>query len=1025
MARKGDTDDTLRSIAVRRRKFQSRIEKIKQLVKDTKVSIEERQRERLVLIETLDVTADKLQARETEQERVIQSGNTYHDTSIIHGELQRFKTHDLLELLKIEIEIEKTYIGEVRQELLELETRIKQYLDQFKNLKYQQRERERALREFEKESTTIQQQQTSDAALKAAARFLLIAWQAYTAQQKTRRIVLTRTMQIIKVYQLRTAFPIWVSYRHYESTSIISRGGRLLDRRMHQRLVLEQEYHALIQQVSTTKDDQMPGALCAAHRSRNIDEIKSQRYQLWRQGEACRALGDWAGSKTAYEKHFEYISMHSQDTTLLEQGRCFYSMGLLAMDMNEGDSALIEFRKAHLIAEQTGDLTGMAQALYGVGHVMRWLYNQHESNESLNKAKTLFESIHGEQSMAAACVHSMTLPQFGTRASNEVHPDETWCQEVKKMKGTLKKCEEALLKESSCSSVVYRFERVGAIVPKLRNHRIKLKRERIQIQQKNFFLRNLLKERTSKVETGRIQLEQAISSQAFFVTSDIIIGTKSRYTTGTFEKELKSMTSILTKARPRIEMEHDKFDISIHNVNDKIQEIEEDLQTETGALMQNVHAKRSLRAGCMNASNVALSNIFGNEATGTNLCAMTSQDSIWLYELRTGVCVASIMGEIDNPSRQFEARRGHRKMISCLYMRNDRLYSGGMDAALGIFSIVTKEEPKLLAFVTKPFHAAVMSLDASDQFIVAGSADLSLTLLDAETFDVLCVLKDTHYRTVVSLQICEKQFASGGADGCIKIWTVERSVKTTCTLASVLSASKGTSQFDDGHLGSVTSISFLGHELVSGDRRGAVILWDLKKQKPIRCCKIHEGPVTSLQLDDGVVISGGTDGTVNMTDIRSGNIFTRGRGHKGPVLAVQFDKKNLLSLGRDGSVRDWLLKGDTHVDEAGTEGMHVVKTNETLQSISESLAIGITLLMEHNNLTQQSEISVGQTLTVPTVRKQKSHVSSTLGNLKEEAAVDMEELQIINGCRDSANSENEKIMVASITNEFFPSTEAT
>lgn len=79
--------------------------------------------------------------------------------------------------------------------------------------------------------------------------------------------------------------------------------------------------------------------------------------------------------------------------------------------------------------------------------------------------------------------------------------------------------------------------------------------------------------------------------------------------------------------------------------------------------------------------------------------------------------------------------------------------------------------------------------------------------------------------------------------------------------------SKSTLQCYDGFL--------IGGPLISGDRSGTALLWDLGSEQPIRILRGHAGHVSVVTAPtangpEGLYFTGAQDGTVRAWDVRAG-----------------------------------------------------------------------------------------------------------------------------------------------------------
>jgi WD40 repeat protein len=70
----------------------------------------------------------------------------------------------------------------------------------------------------------------------------------------------------------------------------------------------------------------------------------------------------------------------------------------------------------------------------------------------------------------------------------------------------------------------------------------------------------------------------------------------------------------------------------------------------------------------------------------------------------------------------------------------------------------------------------------------------------------------------------------------------------------------------------VGQLQLRGNTLVTGGSDGSVRVWSLEKMCPIHRLAAHDNSVTSLQFDDTRVVSGGSDGRVKVWDVKTGHL---------------------------------------------------------------------------------------------------------------------------------------------------------
>src|SRR5262249_37589246 len=122
------------------------------------------------------------------------------------------------------------------------------------------------------------------------------------------------------------------------------------------------------------------------------------------------------------------------------------------------------------------------------------------------------------------------------------------------------------------------------------------------------------------------------------------------------------------------------------------------------------------------------------------------------------------------------------------------------------------------------------------------------------------------------------------------------------------------------------AISRDGTQVLSGDRRGGLLLWDLTNGRMLRWLDGHEGKVTSAAFapNGRYAVSGGTDGTTRLWELQSGKDFQLFEARWDyPVTSGSFspDGKSILAAGGGGRIRTWSVKtGEPLVKFKGATG---------------------------------------------------------------------------------------------------------
>lgn len=122
-----------------------------------------------------------------------------------------------------------------------------------------------------------------------------------------------------------------------------------------------------------------------------------------------------------------------------------------------------------------------------------------------------------------------------------------------------------------------------------------------------------------------------------------------------------------------------------------------------------------------------------------------------------------------------------------------------------------------------------------------------------------------------------------------------------------------------GHTSLVGQLQMRGDTLVTGGSDGSVRVWSLEKMCPIHRLAAHDNSVTSLQFDDTRVVSGGSDGRVKIWDLKTGHLVRELIAQGEAVWRVAFEEEKCvaLALKQGRTVMEVSFLGDVELDPTG------------------------------------------------------------------------------------------------------------
>ncbi len=216
-------------------------------------------------------------------------------------------------------------------------------------------------------------------------------------------------------------------------------------------------------------------------------------------------------------------------------------------------------------------------------------------------------------------------------------------------------------------------------------------------------------------------------------------------------------------------------------------------------------------------------------------------------------------------------------------------------------SLIDVEDGETIT-VTCP-EARCSQFISDGSYVIAGHKDGSVRFYDGGSLKQVREIR-AHEQPVeaVCSNMVSKMFATAGADGMVKLWSL-KSGELLQTL--------------EGHASIATCIDFHpdGKTLVSGGWDGFVRVWDTETGKLLQSTKAHDDKVFSVAYspDGTAYTSSGYDGLIRTWDTNGGTLLRTFSGHdtaghgNGSVYAVCYhpDAHRIASAGLDSTVRIW------------------------------------------------------------------------------------------------------------------------
>ncbi|OWZ20598.1 hypothetical protein PHMEG_0004954 [Phytophthora megakarya] len=988
-------------VVERRRQFNFRIAELLNDLKNTEYNVQwckDRQIDLVALIRTAET---RILEKQAELERARMFKGPLMDSDVFERGLQRFFTKELVVALEDEIEIDQLYIIDTKSEIVNVENYLRADIKRRDTLEKRLKERQEALEVFDSNPGNMSEPTCTAATLaKLRGGLLYRAFAAFVANQQdgyeTRRKLRTAINRLVN-HRLKIAVQRWrevVKWMTHEnigvdkiygigSISLLNAALGRDDLMMEAQQLLHQlqSTGCLIQDIRWTTEQQQASKTENPAYKGNCDQAQklTKKYFQWiLEGDAKMNLQDHEGALLRYcivlnNEHWMQ-QMNDADKVKLQ-----LKIGEALSHLEKYEQALTIFNRVSIIANRAGFRYEEGSARLHMANTQHMLQSLRMSIENYERAIVLFEAVRNVQGELSCyrglqCVYER-LEDREMAEINKHHADDIEFALTKKLSTAgqkISKLQQRLVGAGAESSCQITLERVGPIVPRLRRQRIQRKFDIHEEAKLVTSLEKMLSEKRELLAKGEDDLKRALASDLIQVDTSIISGSNARYDLEDFKKALAKLMGSVKAGEEQIGKEITNAKIRISNSEDEIKDLEEELAVETGVLMRKVLSKDRIRCFRFNATNEALKNVVGTTSHGITTSFASAGVNGFVFDFLTGACLAQAVGDKDK--NHLGAPTGHQAQILCVYYIGHRIYTGSIDASLGVWDVNIEKICGFSCSLTRmlrDFDAAIVSVIADTQWFACGCSDCAVFIFDAVSFATIAHIISAHDRTVttLSIQSFNSTLTTGAADNKIKVWelgkasqhTTHRNVK----LVWCLEAENRGGKYFNGHLAPVACVRRVANEIVSGDSAGRIAIWNLDADnKLLRICDVHRDvAVTCLQFDATRIVSGASNGQICVTDFATGNLLQTLHGHQNSVLDLQFDRTRLLSMSADGKLNLWYWQTRDGIG-GDRRKYHILGASETLRSLSLLYRTSIQNLLLWNSIPDSTKTYLGQKLIV-------------------------------------------------------------
>ncbi|EGZ29909.1 hypothetical protein PHYSODRAFT_468125 [Phytophthora sojae] len=990
-------------VAERRRQFHFRIAEIRNDLKKAEYNVQWCKDRQIDLVALIRAAETRILDKQAELERARMFRGPHMDSDVFENGLQRFFTKELVVALEDEIEIDQLYILDTKAQIVKVENYLRADCKRRDTLLKRLKDRQDALEVFESNpDNAVKSSATAATLAKLRGGLLYRAFAALVANRQdaleTRSKMRTAIDRLVN-HRLKSAIQRWREVAKFLTRTIagvdeiygVGSIGLLNAALGRDDLMLEAQ--KLLQQLRTTDSslqhirwttEQQEAAKVEKPASKDELDLEKARergkkyFPYLLEGDAKMDLQDYDGGLRLYNivYHNEQWMQQMDD---VQKVKLQLKIGEATFRLENYEQALTIFNRASIFANRAGLRYEEGSAVLRIADTQHVLRSLRMSIESYERALLLFEATRDVQG-ELSCYRGLqrvyeNLEDREMIEINKHHADEIEFALTNKLSSAsqkINKLQQRLVGAGAESSCQITLERVGPIVPRLRRERIQRKfdiQEEIKLVAS---LEKLLAEKKALLAKGEDDLKRALASDSSQVDSTIINGSDARYDLEDFKKKLAKLMGSVKVGEEQIGKEIANAKIRISNAEDEIKGLEEELGVETGALMRKVLSKERMRCFRFNTTNEALKNVVGTASHGITTCFASTGVNGFLFDFLSGACLAQAVG--DPHKNHLGDPTGHQAQILCVYYIGARIYTGSVDASLGVWDVKNETIGGFscsLVRILTDFDAAVVSVVADTQWFACGCSDCDVFVFDVETLATIAHIISAHDRTVttLSIQSANSALTTGAADNKIKVWELGEPSKFTTrrnvTLVWCLEAERRGHEYFNGHLVPVTCVRRVANEIVSGDSAGRIVIWNLDADnKLLRICDVYRDvAVTCLQFDATRIVSGSSSGQICVVDFATGNLIQTLHGHQDSVLDLQFDRTRLMSMSADSKLFLWFWQTRDGIG-ADRKKYHILGAGETLRSLSLMYRTSIQKLLQWNSIPDSTKTYLGQKLIV-------------------------------------------------------------
>ncbi len=775
-----DIHDINRAVTFRKNKFEFRIDCLKHEIKQSKKTLLDISRERVILTRNMQEAQDRIFLLHAEQNCVAKSTDEYLSSNVINGSKQKLKREDLRKEIEREMSDKmlsisswklKIIMGDKKRTKLERLLKTKQeYL----------RERLEGLKSFERRTNVSSRIKSNiSRQRKDIVIYYFTTWKKHLRNVKKKTHALDR-ISIIRCHLiLRPAVQRWRKKNKSSSSNCNESKNYNKASLMLSQVCAEQQ--RAYEEVKGSIIDlyECSGASLFGKRNIYMKSIPQRELLNMRRGDHYCDLGKFQYAVTIYLEVLEGAKKCISKTVHTHKFYCLVEEKIARAYMKEKlwDNAILylDSLSSRVKSFQFSEFITTTEILLGECYL--------ESGEiELAKEKYL-NGLEKLQYLTNKCPQLSNIYQ-GLYRCYEKMDDWSRSKEYKDLYNSSRvtlndKIDATLYKASELNTDILNTSvREGSVIH-FQNASLNYVETKTKIKELEDYAKEKNREsRENKEEIKRLhcliqrisdEVSHVLGNDATIQTSSLVHDNKQKIKTTELVERLE-LRKKCSKESLQNEMERERnIRVEIRNIEDEKSILVQDLGLEEGRLIQKMLKKRIIRCMAFNMMNKSGVDVFGTKNAGTKLVVVTVDTEIYVYDMIKGSLVHVFLGGCSNNIDV--NRNGHTSIITCIFYHGNKVFSGAMDKTVRCWNI----NEERLEFVARGHDATVTSIFSDGFSVISGSADKSLIIWNSLTGQMIYRAMG-HSRGISSLDLTSSWCISGDSDGEIFVWEMNEEV---------------------------------------------------------------------------------------------------------------------------------------------------------------------------------------------------------------------------------------------------------